>query len=208
MFVTHLRPHQAPQKSCLRGRYRWQFAWHKAWRVLKVAQLRFCPIFKQGPNGSEFAVNRLWMLIVPALALLTASCGRPAELKVTEVVLKLSPVDNNPSALYFTVHGGAQDTTLLRISSPSVLRSEMHDTVMDAKTGMLTMTKIERLKIPAKGKIEFKRGGKHVMLWGVNLIARRLEKIDVDFVFSNGDRIRVTAPVEKISAEDGGHSGH
>ncbi len=140
--------------------------------------------------------------------MLIASCGRPAELKVNDAVLKLSPVDNNPSALYFTVHGGMQDVTLLRVSSPSILRAEMHDTVSDPKTGMLTMTKIDRIKIPAKGKVEFKRGGKHAMLWGVNLIARRLEKIEVEFVFSNGDRIRVTAPVEKIAAGQDEHAGH
>ena len=153
-------------------------------------------------------MNRLWLLIFPALALLIASCGRPAELKVNEAVLKLSPVDTNPSALYFTVHGGEQDVTLLRVTSPSVLRSEMHETAKDAKTGMMTMAKLDRIEVPAKSKIEFKRGGKHVMLWGVNLIARRLEKIEVEFVFSNGDRIRVTAPVEKIEAGKDEHAGH
>ena len=171
-------------------------------------QLSFCPIFKQGRYGSEFAVNRLSLLIVPALALLSASCGRPAELKVNDVVLKLSPVDTNPSALYFTVHGGTQDVTLLRVSSPSVLRAEMHDSVKDPKTGMMTMTKLDRVKVPAESKVEFKRGGKHAMLWGVNLIARRLEKIETEFVFSNGDRIRVTAPVEKIAAGTDAHGGH
>jgi periplasmic copper chaperone A len=166
------------------------------------------PHFLTGRTEMEFTVNRLWLLMLPALAMLTSSCGRPAELRVNEAVLKLSPVDSNPSALYFTVHGGEQDVTLLRVSSPSVLRSEMHETVKDAKTGMMTMTKIDRINVPAKGKIEFKRGGKHVMLWGVNLVARRLEKIDVDFVFSNGDRIRVTAPLEKIAAGGDDHAGH
>ena len=153
-------------------------------------------------------MNRLWLLIVPALALLTASCGRPAELKVNDVVLKLSPVDTNPSALYFTVHGGTQDVTLLRVSSPSVLRAEMHDSGVDTKTGMMAMDKIDRIEVPAEGKVEFKRGGKHVMLWGVNLIARRLEKIETEFVFSDGSRIQVTAPIEKIAVGKDEHSGH
>lgn len=153
-------------------------------------------------------MNRRLFLLVPALALLSSGCGRPPQLKVNQAVLKLSPVEDNPSALYFTVHGGTQDVTLLRVTSPSVLRSEMHDTVSDSKSGMLTMAKIDRIKVPAESKIEFKRGSKHVMLWGVNLVARRLEKIDVEFVFSNGDRIRVTAPVEKIGADDASHSKH
>jgi periplasmic copper chaperone A len=156
----------------------------------------------------EHHVDRRLFLLIPAIALLGSSCGRAPELRVNNAVLKLSPVDNNPSALYFTVHGGAQDVHLLRVTSPSVLRSEMHDTVTDPKTGMLTMKQMDRLLVPAKSKIEFKRGGKHVMLWGVNLVARRLEKIEVDFIFSTGDRIRVTAPLEKIAGDDGSHAGH
>jgi periplasmic copper chaperone A len=153
-------------------------------------------------------VRRSLSVFVPVLALALTSCGAPAELKVNDAVVKLSPVDSNPSALYFTVYGGEQDVDLLRISSPSVIRAEIHETASDPKTGMLTMNKIERIKIPAKGKVEFKRGGKHVMLWGVNQIARRLEKVEVEFLFSNDERILVTAPLEKISAAADEHAQH
>lgn len=147
------------------------------------------------------------LLILPLLSLLV-SCNPAPELNVKEAVVKLSPVDSNPSALYFTVKGGAQDVELIRVSSPSVIRLEMHETLTDPKTGMMTMTKIDRIKIPAAGDVAFKRGGKHVMLWGVNLIARRLEKLELEFLFSNNDRILVTAPLEKIAADDGAHAGH
>lgn len=149
------------------------------------------------------------MLFVPLISLLVASCGQPPELKVNEAVVKLSPVDDNPSALYFTVHGGEQATELIRVVSRSAVRTEMHDSVSDPKTGMLTMKPLNRITVPAKGKVEFKRGGKHVMVWGINLPARRLEKMDFIFTFASGDRIIVTAPIEKIAA--GGsddHSGH
>jgi periplasmic copper chaperone A len=157
----------------------------------------------------EYDVNRFWMLLIPLFALLISNCGRPPELKVNEAVVKLSPVDGNPSALYFTVHGGERNVELLRVTSASAIRTEMHDTVSDPKTGMLTMKALDRIDIPAKGKVEFRRGGKHVMVWGVNLPARRLEKADFIFTFSSGDRIVVTAPIEKIAAGGGDdHSGH
>jgi periplasmic copper chaperone A len=153
-------------------------------------------------------VNRLRTIIAITTAFLVSSCGQPPELKVKDAVVKLSPVDNNPSALYFTVHGGAADVDLVRVTSRSAIRVEMHETMADAKTGMMTMQAIPRIRIPAKRKVEFRRGGKHVMLWGINLPARRLEKIDMEFVFSNADRILVTAPIEKIAAGDSAHSGH
>lgn len=141
-------------------------------------------------------------------ALLLAGCGRDPVLRVNEAVVKLSPVDSNPSAMYFNLYGGPADVHLIAVTSRSSIRTEMHESSVDAKTGMMTMTKIDRLNVPKGSKIEFRRGGKHVMLWGINLPARRLQKIDVEFVFSNGDRILVETPIEKIADEPGEHGSH
>jgi periplasmic copper chaperone A len=129
---------------------------------------------------------------------LLASCSGPAQVYVDNVVVKLSPVDSNPSAMYFTVHGGAKDVYLEEVVSPSVIRSEMHNSGMDAKTGMMTMEPIDRIKVPANGKLIFKQGGKHVMVWGVNLVARKLGEIKTQFIFSNGDRIEVEGVVQEM----------
>jgi periplasmic copper chaperone A len=127
-----------------------------------------------------------------------ASCGAPRQLRVDEAKLVLSPVDSNPSALYFTVHGGQEDADLIFVVSDSAIRTEMHESGMDKATGAMTMTPMDKVKIPAKGKVVFKRGGKHVMVWGVNLKARRLGEIGLEFVFSNGERILVDAVVEEM----------
>ena len=154
-------------------------------------------------------MKRLGVLMMTGMALLVASCNKPPQLNVLDPVVKLSPVTDNPSALYFTVRGGERQVDLLRVISPSVIKMEMHDTVSDPKTGMLTMKPIERVPIPAETKVEFKRGGKHVMVYGLNLVARNTGKMEAIFVFSDGNQIKVTAPVEAIAAGSGDdHSGH
>jgi copper(I)-binding protein len=143
-------------------------------------------------------LNRIMSLFgLVALACLSA-CGEPPKLRVDEAKLILSPVDSNPSGLYFTVHGGTEDVSLFRVVSDSAIRSEMHESGKDPETGAMTMTAQEKILIPAKSKVEFKQGGKHVMMWGVNLRARRLGEIPLEFVFSNGDRILVDAVVEEV----------
>lgn len=138
---------------------------------------------------------------------LLSSCSPPAQLRVNDVVVKLSPVTTNPSVMYFTVHGGPKDVNLLSVSSNSVIRMEMHESGKDPKTGMMTMTPIKSVAVPAKGRVDFKQGGKHVMVYGVNLPARRLNELEVQFLFSNGDRIEVTAPIQPMG--DGAeHKGH
>ncbi len=148
----------------------------------------------------------LLLAITPALLL--SACSQEPVLRVNEAVVKLAPVDQNPSAMYFTVYGGPTDVELISVSSRSAIRAEMHESSVDAKTGMATMTPVKRLKIAKGSKVEFRRGGKHVMVWGINKPARRLERLDMEFVFSNGDRILVETPIEKIADTGSEHSGH
>ncbi|NJM51701.1 MAG: copper chaperone PCu(A)C [Sphingomonadales bacterium] len=137
------------------------------------------------------------LAVAAALAMALNACGDPPKLRVDQAVLVLSPVDSNPSALYFTVHGGTEDVKLLRVVSPSIIRSEIHESGKDPKTGMMTMTPLTSIPVAARSKVEFKKGGKHVMIWGVNLRARRLGEMETEYIFSNGDRILVNAIVEE-----------
>lgn len=135
-------------------------------------------------------------------ASLLGSCGPTPQLKVKEAVLTLSPVDGNPSSYHFNVYGGPADVYLLRVSSPSTIRTEMHDVGVDAKTGAVTMQPMSRVLIPSGETVAFKKGGKHVMMWGVNLVPRRLGEIETEFLFSNNQRILVKARVQEIDGSD------
>ena len=138
--------------------------------------------------------------IALASACLTSltSCGPTPQLRVHDAVLKLSPVDSNPSALYFTIRGGPKDNSLINVNTPSALRTEMHESAVDPKTGAMTMKPLRRVEVPTDGKVEFKQGGKHVMVWGVNLVARRLGEMETEFVFANTERILVKVDVQEL----------
>ena len=146
--------------------------------------------------------RRIFTLSAAAAALLLGSCGPTPQLKVKEAVLTLSPVDSNPSAFHFNVYGGPEDVYLLRVSSPSAVRVEMHDVIADAKTGVVSMVPMSRVLIPSSETVAFKKGGKHVMMWGVNVIPRRLGIIEAEFLFSNNVRILVKARVQEIDGSD------
>jgi periplasmic copper chaperone A len=145
------------------------------------------------------AMNKKLSLAIAAISFITlGSCGDPPKLRVDKAVLVLSPVDSNPSALYFNIHGGTKEVRLLRVVSPSAIRSEMHESGKDPKTGMMTMTPLDKITIAPKTTVEFKRGGKHVMMWGVNLRARKLGEMETEYVFSDGQRILVDAVVQEM----------
>jgi len=135
-----------------------------------------------------------------AMALL-AGCQPPAQLLVEKAHVQLSPVEDSPSVLYFTIKGGPADTVLRSISSPSILRLEMHETVEE--NGMSMMKPITAVAVPTRGTVEFKPGGKHVMVWGVDAAARKAGKAEFVFSFSNGDKIAVDASIKAIKPGEG-----
>lgn len=140
---------------------------------------------------------RTLYLVVAGLALaLLAGCQPPAQLLVEKAYLQLSPVEGSPSVLYFTVRGGPADTELRSVSSASILRLEMHETVEE--NGMSMMRPLTAAAIPAGGKVEFAPGGKHVMVWGVDQGARNRGNAEFVFTFANGDKIAATAVIRAI----------
>ena len=142
---------------------------------------------------SSFKFIAIFLTII-----MLGSCGPKAQLRVKDAVLILSPVDTNPSALYFNIYGGPNDVVLRSIVSPSVIRAEIHKSAKDETNGLMSMEKIDYVDIPSGEKVEFKRGSYHGMIWGANLIARRTAEMEVQFAFSNGDRIIAIAKVQEL----------
>lgn len=149
---------------------------------------------------------RMLSLIGSSLMLaLLAACQPPAQLLVENAHIQLSPVKDSPSVLYFTVRGGAQDTVLRSVGSPSILRLQMHETVEE--NGLSMMRPLTAVAVPKRGKVEFEPGGKHVMVWGIDQGARNRGTAEFVFSFSTGERIAATATIKSLVPADGRPAG-
>ncbi len=119
-----------------------------------------------------------------------AGCQQ-TELAVTDASVQLPVVSGRPGAAYFTVKGGAQTTSLVAVSSPVAIRTEMHE--MKQEGGMMTMAPLKDVAIPAGGTVEFKSGGKHVMLFDVSPSVRSGDTVPLRLSFADGRTIEVKA---------------
>ena len=129
-----------------------------------------------------------------ALALAAAalsSCGQPKQVYVDHAYVRLPAVKGNPAAAYFTLHGGAEDATLIDVTSPVTIKTEMHETVRDGR--MMAMKEIAQVPLPAGGTIKFAPGGKHVMMFDINPGIVAGKDVPMVFSFSNGLRIQYSA---------------
>ena len=95
------------------------------------------------------------------------------------------------------VVGGPNADQLMDVSSPVVIRTEMHES-MSGSGGIVSMKPIEDgIDIPAGGAVEFKPGGKHVMMFNVNPGIVPPRTLQMIFTFKSGERITVDAEVKR-----------
>lgn len=142
----------------------------------------------------------------PAIALLSlAACNQAEPVYVDKAYVRLSPNPDNPSAGYFTIHGGSTAVTLRAVETDAAVRLEMHESMMH--DGMATMTPIDTVDVPAGSKVEFKPGGRHIMLWQVNQQAIAAGKVEFKLTFSNGDRLLVDAVIQGPDGQPVGSGG-
>ncbi len=167
-------------------------------------------------------MKAVWLL-VPAL-FVTGACQQKREIRVSDGWVRLSAVRANPSAAYFTLHGGAKDATLVSVTSPVVIRAEMHESMSkpalsDAAGGvegggpsassggaMMSMAPLKTVALPAGGTVEFKPGGKHVMLYYVNPGVKPGWTMDLRYTFSDGlilvRRAKVIGPADPAPTKE------
>lgn len=140
--------------------------------------------------------TRLLKASALAAATLLASCQPPAQLRVENAYIQLSPLEERPSAGYFTVVGGAEPVSLRAVTASAALRTEMHETLME--NGAMSMRPVTSVDVGKRERVAFEPGGKHLMLWGIDETARESGNLSLQFIFSNGERIVVNAPLRTV----------
>lgn len=149
-----------------------------------------------------------FIMVAAALAMapLVAGCGEKAALSADNATVRLPAVPGRPGAAYFTIHGGPEPLTLVRVSSPAAVRSEMHESRMvhgNNGAGVMQMAAIRDVAVPARAKLAFDRGGKHVMLYDIAPDIRPGATVPLKLDFAEGRSIEVQAKV--LAAGQEGH---
>ena len=150
-----------------------------------------------------------------ATAFTLTGCGekltgdKPLNVVSGHIVMGATP--DRPAAGYFRIQGGPRDVQLVAVTSDLAQRVEMHEAVRE--NGMTTMKPLLSADVPAKGELEFKQGGKHLMIWNINGAAVRNGKLPMAFVFTNNnnERILFDLPIkqpEGAPADDHGGMAH
>lgn len=114
--------------------------------------------------------------------------------------VRLLPTPNLAAYLTFS-NPTDKPVRLLGVSTPVALKAEFHETKTlpasghDAHGPATTMLPLKDVVVPARGKLEFKPGGKHIMLLGVKRTLKEGEKVPLVFRLEGGKSLTVQAVV-------------
>lgn len=151
------------------------------------------------------AVTIAVLLLGIALVAGRLAHSAPAQLTVTAATVRLAVVPGRPAAGYFILNGGARADRLLSVASP-MARIEMHETVM--ANGAMRMAPMKSAPIPAGGRVEFKPGGKHLMIHGLPADVKPGAKLTLTFTFERAGAVPVEAVARSTGDEAASHAHH
>lgn len=110
------------------------------------------------------------------------------------------PAGENGALYLHIVNNGSEDDRLVAASTDVAATVELHETVMEGDT--MTMRPVEAYDVPAGGSLSLERGGKHIMLLGVDPLEVG-DVVTVTLEFERAGSIVIEAGVVPQVAETG-----
>jgi hypothetical protein len=138
------------------------------------------------------------VVLVAALAL--AACGgsggTTGGITVSDAWARTSPMMERAGAAYMVLqNSGAAEDRLLSVESDVAKTIELHET--KEMNGMMQMSPVPNIPVPAGGKTELKPGGLHVMLIDLNRELKAGDKVQLTLNFEKAGKVPVTAEVKE-----------
>lgn len=145
-----------------------------------------------------------------ALAALVIACAPAASGAVTRGDLTLTGLQvraslgvNPNTGGYMTVTNKGPADALVGASCTCAARVELH--VMSHEGGIMRMNEVSSLAVPAKGRLELKPGGAHLMFLGTRAPLKAGTEVPVTLTFRRAGA--VTARFEVVAAPSAGEHG-
>ena len=104
---------------------------------------------------------------------------------------------------YMTLANPGPADALVRVESPLSKRVMIHRTSVAA--GVASMQMVERVALPAGGRVTFAPGGYHLMFTGLTKLLKAEESLPATLVFASGARVKVSFVVGLAPPAAGDH---
>jgi periplasmic copper chaperone A len=134
----------------------------------------------------------------------TAQTRDKGEIEVTQAWMRATPPGAKVAAGYMTVRNkSAQPDRLVAATSLSAGAVQTHVHIKDGE--ILRMREVKGYDIPAKGALELRPGGAHLMLVDLKQPLKEGDKVPVTLRFERAGEVKVDFRVEALTAQRPSH---
>ena len=136
---------------------------------------------------------KLFSGVTLALTLATSVQAAPAPVGVTGAWSRPAVAGTNGVGYMTIANRGETTDALVEVESPLAARVEMHATSMAG--GVMSMARLDRVVVPAGGKVAFAPGAYHLMLIGLTKTVKAGDRIPATLTFSSGAKLKTNFTV-------------
>lgn len=142
-----------------------------------------------------------WFVMGLLVLLGTLGCQRQSgpKIQIEQPWARSSPKMANAGAVYMVIRNTGNVPDVLIGAAADICEAvEIHETLME--NGVMKMRPIprQRLEIPAKGQVELKPGGYHLMLLNLKSPLQEGQTITLTLHFEKSGDIQVQVPVKRM----------
>ena len=146
--------------------------------------------------------RRLLLTALPALVCLVSLSLGGARVSAQSGVVASAPwmrlpMGKAPQTAVFVVLENKTGEKRQLVSATSTVSDKVELHTMSNENGMMRMTPVKAIDIPANGKAELKPGSFHIMLFELKQHPADGATVDLTLTFDNGQKLPVTATVRK-----------
>lgn len=138
------------------------------------------------------------LMALATLGVIGAGVASAQDLVVTGAWLRPTGARPMTGAFLVIENRGTAERVLVSGSTPAAGKVELHEMKTDG--GMMRMAPVPQIVVPAKGKVELKPGGLHLMLFDVKSKLSDGDTIPLALTFKDGATLKTQATVR---AEEG-----
>lgn len=140
--------------------------------------------------------DRLMFVAACSAVLLPLGAVAQSTVTVSGMWVRETVPGRNVTAAYAVVENpGSADLQITGASAEVAGRVELHE--MTRSGDMMKMSPVKTITVPAKGKVELKPGGLHIMLFDLKRPLKEGETVELTLTTDKGATVKAQAPVKK-----------
>ena len=156
-------------------------------------------VFRRASRASRVISAASTALIAVSLAAPHVS-AQPSTVVVRDAWVREVPAGRDVTGAFMILENqGTTARALVRGKASVGDTLELHE--MKRTDGMMSMSPVQRIDIPAKGETALKPGGYHVMLFGIKRPLVANDTVRLTLTFDDGSTVQVAAAVRSMQGK-------